>query len=764
MKAEKVIFRDVKQTKFFIILLAAIFCSVVSFGQNQDADKTLSPYFLVKGENPKEDKLPLKSTSAEVDIAGVIADVRINQVYTNEGPNPIEAIYVFPASTNAAVYAMEMKIGDRTIIAKIQEKKKARKNYEKALKQGKRASLLEQKRPNVFQMNVGNIQPGDEVTVTLKYTELLVPEAGTYSFVYPTVVGPRFSYENGETKNYDQPPYQSEGELPYYEFDLAVKISAGLPIQSIVSPTHMVEVRYNGTDKAVINLDDAEVYGGNRDFILNYQLAGKQIQSGLLLYEHKDEKFFLMMVQPPKQVGNNDIPPREYIFIVDVSGSMHGFPIETSKTLMRNLVINLRPTDKFNVLLFAGTSGWLSPESVYATPENIENAIFFIDRQHGGGSTMLLPAMEKALKLPRADESLSRSFVIVTDGYVNVEKEAFDLIRYNANQTNTFAFGIGSGVNRYIIEGLAHVGGGEPAIITKPAEAAEKAGKFRNYISNPVLTQINVDFGDFDVYDVEPVSIPDVLAERPVIIYGKYKGQPGGEVTLTGYSGERRHKVTVNTENVVPDKANSAIRYLWARKRIQLLDDYRRLRSGEEKEILELGLKYNLLTEYTSFVAIDKERIKGSEGEMQTVKQPVPLPKGVTNYAVGCEMEIVAIDDVDCDLSENTLHYKMSTVKRNREPKETSEMRIVFMSDIDSNVKKQLDKELKKKIEILKLTCSIENKTLLRILITKDGKVKISQLASLNNEETEDCINEQVLTWDFSQYKINRRQHIEIKF
>lgn len=751
MKTVKVIQRDFSLFSSFLILLVAMLGSVVLYGQDQSADKSLSPYFIVKGENPQVDKLPLQSTSAIVNIAGVIADVRISQVYKNEGVNPLEAIYVFPASTNAAVYAMEMTIGDRTIVAKIEEKEKARKDYEKAIKQGKRASLLEQKRPNVFQMNVGNIQPGDIVTVSLKYTELLIPEGGTYSFVYPTVTGPRFTYDGGDktgnTNHYNQPGYQSEGELPYYDFDIEIILAAGMPIQSINCATHKTKVRYNSNSNAHIRLDELD--GGNRDFILDYQLAGESIESGLLLYEHNDEKFFLMIVQPPKQIKKEDIPPREYIFIVDVSGSMHGFPLETSKTLLRNLVVNLRPTDKFNVLLFAGSSGWLSKESVYATTDNIDNAMFMIERQQGGGSTMLLPALEKALKFPRTSRSLSRSFVIVTDGYVNVEKQAFDLIRNHANEANTFAFGIGSGVNRYIIEGLAHAGMGEPMIITEPGEAAEKAEKFRKYISNPVFTQINADFGDFEVYDVEPISISDVLAERPVIIYGKYKGEPKGKVTISGYSGNSPYSISLDVDKEIVDEGNSAIRYLWARKRIQLLDDYRRLGNNESKEILELGLKYNLLTAYTSFVAIDTRKVKNSDGEMVTVEQVLPLPKGVSNYAVGVgyDMEISGV-------SLGKKHYKAPPRSSQREES------IYFDSSSDLERHKKLEIDIRNRLKHAKLGCKIATKITVNIYLDSEGKVSKVEISSFAGKQAEDCLKKKIQTWDFSKYMLDS----ELKF
>jgi len=753
MKTERVIQRRWFATRLFLIVLATFVSSVFLYGQDENADRSKSPYFVVKSENPNVDKLPLLSTSADVKIAGVIADVTIHQMYKNDGKNPLEAIYVFPASSKAAVYAMEMKIGDRIVKAKVEEKEKARKDYEKAIEKGKRASLLEQLRPNVFQMNVGNIMPGDIIDVSLKYTEMLVPEEGTYSFVYPTVVGPRFMCKDkktGNSDNFSQPPYQSEGELPLYDFDINVDLSTGIPIQSVACPTHQVETRFNGTSKARISLDVVEVLGGNRDFILNYQLAGKEIQSGIMLYEHGDENFFLMMVQPPKRINPDIIPPREYIFIVDVSGSMHGFPIETSKALMRNLVVNLKPTDKFNVLLFAGTSGWLSDKSVLATKENVDNAIFFIDRQRGGGSTMLLPALEKALKLPRQDKSLSRTFVIVTDGYVSVEKRAFDLIRNQANKANTFAFGIGSSVNRFIIEGLAHAGMGEPAVITKPAEAAEIADNFRNYISSPVYTQITTGYGSFDVYDVEPVSVPDVFAERPVIIYGKYKGKPKGKITVRGYSGTDLYEVVMNVDEVKPDKDNSAIRYLWARKRIQLLDDYRQLTYGKHKdnEILELGLRYNLMTAYTSFVAIDTEKVRDKDGKLITIKQPVPLPKGVSNYAVGCEMEVSGV------VTHSGLNKKAPRLSKNKDA--------IIITSVVGEFNTRLTAEIKKQLNSLRQNCYFTGNTIVKLVVNTDGVIVRISISSTNSSEVEECIKTEIETWDFSNFKLQKELKIKI--
>ena len=628
-----------KIIKNSLVAIAFLLISIPSLPQEQGEDKTLSPYFFIESEYSETETLPLKSTSADVNIAGVIADVLIIQVYKNQGNSPIEAIYIFPGSTRAAVYGMKMTIGERIIEATIEERNKARQDYEEAKQTGQTASLLEQQRPNVFQMNVANILPDDEIVVELRYTELLIPEEGIYEFVFPTVVGPRYSNTPEDIASaYDKwvsNPYTEEGKLPLYTFDINVMLNAGLPVKDVVCSTHETDINFHSQDIVSIDLKDSEKYGGNRDFIVKYRLKGEQIQSGMLFHEGDKENFFLLMVQPPKRIKPEFIPPREYVFIVDVSGSMNGFPLEVSKTLLNDLIGNLHSTDRFNIILFAGSSNLFSSHSVNANEINIKKAIDFLNNQRGGGGTELLPALKRALAL-EGTEDYSRTFIIATDGYVTVEKEAFDLIRENLGTANFFTFGIGSSVNRFLIEGMAHIGKGVPFIATGQSEAKVLANKFRNYISNPVLTNIKLQFNGFDVYDVEPLEIPDVFSERPVLIYGKYRGSAVGSVDLTGNTGSKDYKVNIDMKKYTQNRTNSALTYLWARERIRILDDYTFLASNDAhaSEITALGLKYNLLTAYTSFVAIDSE-IRNQTGKSTTVKQPLPLPQGVSNYAIG---------------------------------------------------------------------------------------------------------------------------------
>ncbi|MBN1338779.1 MAG: TonB family protein, partial [Bacteroidales bacterium] len=627
-----------KKTVFLIQFLTWISLTGMS-DETLQADKSQSPCFFVMTDDPSVDRLPLKSVVADVSIAGFIADVIIVQQYKNEGRRPIEAVYIFPGSTRAAVYAMKMKIGERTITAKIEEREQAREDYEQAKNDGKNASLLEQQKPNVFQMNVANIMPGDVISVELCYTELLIPENGMYEFVYPTVVGPRYSSQEEKalaaTNQWISNPYTHEGELPSYTFDLRVTLTSPVPLSEVSCRSHKVNIDYSSAKKAAISIPEQDKSGGNRDFILNYTLKGEKIESGIMLYEGKEENFFLATIQPPKVITPEIIPPREYVFIVDVSGSMYGFPLEVSKVLLKNLIGSLRPGDKFNVLQFAGSSGLMAEKSLDASAGNIKSALGFIDNLQGGGGTELLPALKKALSL-KGTENYSRTFIIVTDGYVEVEKQTFDLIRENLGIANFFPFGIGSSVNRYIIEGMAHAGQGIPFVITDEAEAESTAEKFLKYVQSPVMTNIRVKYEGFSAYDVEPASIPDVLSDRPVVIFGKWKGNPGGRIILTGNSGTKEVSREIDIASARPDAANAALKYLWARERIRMLDDYSRVSYEETtgKEALGLGLKYNLLTQYTSFIAIDSE-VRNLNGKPATVNQPLPLPEGVSDYAVG---------------------------------------------------------------------------------------------------------------------------------
>ncbi len=624
-----------------LLSLALLLAASAAAAQEEPArEHTLSPYFFVEGGDAKTDRLPLLGTRVAVDVAGVIANVTVKQTYKNDGAAPIHAKYVFPASTRAAVHALSMTVGNEVIRARIKEREAAHQEFVAAKKAGKNAALLEQQRPNVFTMDVANIVPGQKIDVELSYSELLVPTAGVYEFVYPTVVGPRYSTvpEAGAapTDQWLKNPYTHQGEPPRSTLAIDGVVAAGMRIHDLVSPSHTITAEWRDSSRVQFALDPAESTGGNRDFVLRYRLQGDQIQSGLMLYRGADENFFLAMVQPPRHVTLSEIPPREYVFVVDVSGSMHGFPLDVAKGLLRDLIGHLRPSDTFNVLLFSGGSRLLSPASLSATPENVEQALALIDLEQGGGGTELLAAVQRATALPADGDGRSRSILLITDGYIGAEAEVFQHIRQHLGHANVFAFGIGSAVNRHLIEGLARAGLGEPFVALNPEQGHECAERFREYVQYPLLTGVHVDFPGLQAYDVQPTSIPDVMAERPIVVFGKYRGEPQGQVVVTGSTGAGPFRQVLEVGAARPEPSNEALRYLWARARIAALSDFGDSPESAEthRELVSLGLTYNLLTRNTSLIAV-REVIQNPLALGQDVTQPLPLPAGVSNSAVG---------------------------------------------------------------------------------------------------------------------------------
>jgi len=592
--------------------------------QSSFSEKSESPYILINIPEAEKVSIDLQSTFIDAQIDGVIADVKVRQIYVNQSEKTLEAIYIFPGSTRAAVYGLHILVSDREIHAKVKEREQARNEYESAKKEGKTAGLLEQHRPNVFQMNIANIQPGDKIEVLLHYTELLEYNNGLYEFVYPGVVGPRYS--TGGEKWIEQSIKQLFKSTPV--FNIKVAIRSGIPVQQVKCSSHQVQIENLNNKHINVCLANPEDEKTNRDFILHYGLQDSCVQSGIMCYPHDgEEQFFLLMAQPPIKSEIGEIIPREFIFIVDVSASMYGYPLEISKKILKELLSSLRPTDIFNVMLFEFSQSMLSDKSLPATPENINKALDIICEQNGSGGTKLYPALQTAFNF-RTTSDFARTFLVITDGFVSIEGKAFQFVAKHRDKANLFALGIGENVNRHLIEGLAYSGAGGAYFITNETDAKNIGSKLIEEISTPVWSHIQISWGGFDVYDVEPSSLPDLFAARPLVLYGKYRGKPSGKITLKGKTstGDYEQAISVSDSEMV---SSEALRYLWARNRIKYLSDYAYYfeddvkfyyeseKSNHEKEITNLGLKYNLLTKYTSFLAVD-DRIR-TEPQLKNV-------------------------------------------------------------------------------------------------------------------------------------------------
>ncbi len=598
---------------------------------------------------------PLKHTEVRADIAGFTARVTVRQQFHSPFADKIEAVYTFPLSQDAAVDRMTMTVGDRVIEGEIKERGEARAIYEAARAAGHVASLLDQERPNIFTQSAANIEPGEKVDITISYCETLDWKDGLYQFDFPMVVGPRyvpgqpagapgtgFSPPTDQVPDADRvtPPVTPEGTRAGHDIAITVNLDAGVPLRHLESQQHEVTAEYPSADKsrAVVKLKDLATIP-NKDFVLVYQTASEQIEDTLLTHTDERGKFFTLVLQPPKRVRQESIVPKELVFVVDSSGSMRGFPIDTAKQAMRLCIEGASENDTFNLLTFSGHTSFCFEKPAPNTPENRKKALAFLETLQGSGGTEMMTAINSCLA-GQDDPERVRIVCFMTDGFVGNDMAIIDAVKRNAGTARVFSFGIGSSVNRFLLDGMAHAGRGEVHYILNPQQATGAAERFYERVRSPVLTDVELDFDSLAVEEVYPTRVPDLFSSTPVVVKGRYKAAGKGTITLRGKTGEgpfeRRIEVDLPAERPQSDSLAS----LWARAKVEHLmnTDLAGVQSGNpnpamKEEVLGLGLRYRLLTQFTSFVAVEKVRITEG-GQSRLVPVPGEMPEGVSYEGV----------------------------------------------------------------------------------------------------------------------------------
>jgi Ca-activated chloride channel family protein len=610
-----------------LFLLLVLVCAASAFGQGLLSSESSQGALLARNQKGTELGLcPLKNTSVKTDISGFIARVRVRQEFENPYHEPIEAVYTFPLSHNGAVDDMTMTIGTRLIRGKIMKREEARQVYETAKGEGKAATLLDQERPNIFTQSVANIMPGEKIAVDISYVESLTYEDGAYEFVFPMTIGPRYNPSNVVDAAKISPP-AAKGR-PGHDISIEVNVNAGVPIEEIRSTSHEIEqLNFNPTSAKVTLKNETTI--PNKDFVLRYDVTGKRIEDAVLATRDARGGFFTMVLQPPDKFTSDDVTPKEIVFVLDTSGSMSGFPIEKAKEAMKLSLDGLHPNDTFNLITFAGDTRILFEDPVPATQGNLERAQAFLDSQTGGGGTEMMKAIQAALEPSDSKEHI-RIACFMTDGEVGNEDEIIAEIQRHP-KARVFSFGIGNSVNRYLLAKMADVGNGEVELVSLEDDGSKAARKFYERIRTPLLTDISIDWNGLPVADMYPVKIPDLFSAKPVIINGRYTKAGKATVRLRGKVAgqEYSREIAVNLPEAEP--SNDVLATLWARKRIDQLTSVRG-RSDVDgiklaKEVTQLGLEFRILTEGTSFVAVE-DRVVNQNGKPVTVQVPVAVPDG----------------------------------------------------------------------------------------------------------------------------------------
>ena len=590
---------------------------------------------------------PLKHTDVKAEISGFISRVVVTQQFENPFKEKIEAVYTFPLPQNAAVDDMTMMVGERTIRGKILPREEAQAVYDAAKSSGKVASLLDQERPNIFTQSVANILPGEQIKITISYVETLNYVNGAYEFVFPMVVGPRYvpgsptgkQQGNGFAPDTDRVPDASRitpkspppATRSGHDISLDVSLDAGLILDDVSSKTHDVDIQRTDSHSARLRLREGSTIP-NKDFVLRYDVAGRAIQDALITHRSDKGGYFTLILQPPDRVTAEDVRPKELVFVLDTSGSMEGFPIEKAKETMKLALDSLYPSDTFNLITFAGDTKILFDKPVPATRANLNKAQAFLNSRSGSGGTEMMTAIKAALE-PSDDQSHIRIVCFMTDGYVGNDMEIISEVQKHPN-ARVFSFGIGSSVNRFLLDKMAEAGRGEVEYVNLNDDGSAAARRFHERVRNPLLTDISIDWNNLPVADVYPQRIPDLFGAKPLILTGRFTAAGRGTIHLKGKMGGSDFLREIPVELPETMALHDVLAPLWARARVDNLmnEDYAGAQSGNMRAdlkdtITQLGIEYRLMTQFTSFVAVE-EMIVTDGGQPRRIDVPVETPEG----------------------------------------------------------------------------------------------------------------------------------------
>lgn len=568
--------------------------------------------------------LPLKTQRFEVDVAGPLADVVLVQTFVNDRDEWLEATYVFPLPEDAAVDGMTMRVADREIVGLVKERGEARADYERAKEEGRSAALTEQERPNLFTQRVANLPPGERIEVELHLVVPLERVDGVWQLDLPLVAPPRFVPGHVEDAAAVTPPLSRDDTG--LRVDVEVALETGMPLARIESPSHPeTKVLVDETGAAVL----AEDLPATRDFSLRWVVDAPEPRAAAMVSgEH-----LLLTFEPPEAPAREDVVPREIVWVVDTSCSMSGEPLDLAKRAMESAFAGMDARDSFLVLDFNDTVSTLAPAPIPASPDNVAKGWAYVDAFEGHGGTDMLSGILAALRLPR-DPARERYVCFLTDGYIGNETDILAAVEDELGDARLFSFGLGSSVNRYLLEEMAALGRGKVSYTGLEEDPGATVDAFLDTVAQPVLADIAVEWGDWEVEEVYPERTPDLFAGQPMRRMARVTKAGTTPIVVTGRLGDGAFRQEVAVE-AVGDAETHALASTWARAKVADLE--REQLWGEvaevKTEILATALKHRLMTRYTSFVAVDR-RVRNTTGDVRTVDVPANTPDGVAYDAV----------------------------------------------------------------------------------------------------------------------------------
>jgi Ca-activated chloride channel homolog len=588
---------------------------------------------------------PLVGSDIDISVSGATARTRVTQHFYNPTDGWVEGVYVFPLPENSGVDSLKMVIGKRVIVGEIKEKQQAKAIYEQAKAEGKKASLMEQERPNVFTNSVANIGPHETVIIQMEYQQTVAQASGQFSLRVPLVVAPRYTPAptlqtvdlggKGWAETSNSAPDRTRIEAPILDpraappanpVSLTVHLNAGFPIGEVKSHHHEIET--SGNDDTRIVKIKGQV-PADQDFELTWKpKSGFTPAAGLFHERLGASDYLLAFVTPPTSQQTAKPRAREIIFVIDNSGSMGGTSIGQAKASLQFGLDHLAPSDSFNIVRFDDTLEVLYPAAVSADGEHIAKAKAFVSSLDARGGTEMVPAMRAALNDGGAGKSEAlRQVVFLTDGAIGNEQQLFDAIVSGLGRSRIFMIGIGSAPNTYLMSRAAELGRGSFTHIGSSTQVEDRMRELFTKLERPAVTDISVSFSESGA-DITPKVLPDLYAGETLQIAAKVV-KLGGTVEIRGRIGDQPWGTKLQAAQAADGKGLSKV---WARAKVDDAEVGVRLgtltQAEADKRILALALEHSLLSRLTSLVAVDKAISRPADAQLSRADMPLNLPAG----------------------------------------------------------------------------------------------------------------------------------------
>lgn len=588
---------------------------------------------------------PLVSTQVKMQVTGLLARVTLTQQFTNPGEHWANGVYLFPLPENSAVDHLQMQVGERVIIGEIKPKAEAKKVFEQAKRAGKKATLLQQQRANMFTTRIANIAPGESISITLEYQQQVDYRDGRFSLRFPMTITPRylpaarvegdFSERGFASQVQINAPMQHEHELPA-QLNLQVQLDAGVALDKIESEFHpLVKNRLSDSQ---YQLHLAQKTAANRDFVLNWwPTLGVQPKAALFSQQHKGEQYGLLMLLPPQPKVVEQPLSREVIFVLDTSGSMQGASILQAKQALVYAINNLTANDSFNLIEFNSHARALWQSAVPADDMSKAEALGFVHGLQADGGTEMRQALQLALQdVDFQNQQNVRQVLFITDGSVGNESELMGYIKANLGRSRLFPIGIGSAPNSYFMAEAARMGKGSFVYIGSTSQVQSKLRPLLDKLQRPVIADLAAQFSQ--QVETYPQQLGDLYAGEPLLLSFRADTAPD-EVKITGKTGQQSWALAVPTQQGA-EQAGLNVR--WARNKIESMHRaYRLDRSANNQKadlkqaIVDTAMQHHLVSPFTSLVAVE-QKISRLEGVKSLDKDiPRARPAGWKSQGVG---------------------------------------------------------------------------------------------------------------------------------